>query len=292
MKIIVFVFTLLATSAVLADSTIYQREDKFSGITHYFTDSRDVDLEGGSFFSRRYVKFDFHAIKPTSPAVRAPYTLSVTMETPDWVFISAGASLLVKLDGKEMISFAGNGGRNYRKVLWAEHLVESADYPLTLDQLNHIGQAKTVEFRVVGDKQDITGSWKRDLIDDAVFFAQKAPALIAASQATRVELAVSNKSSQIVTPLKLGISFVSVTRPVADALKMPSEKGVIVVEVTSDSVAERAGIRQGDVILDFNHQQIMSTEELQFAVSKISQGDNISAKVWRDGSESKMDFKF
>jgi hypothetical protein len=94
-----FLFALLLVPPVALAQTIYQKEDKFSGQTHYFTDLRDVDLEGGSFFTMRNVYFDFHAFKP---AIDSAYYLSARTETPDWVFISSGKSLLLKLDGKKI----------------------------------------------------------------------------------------------------------------------------------------------------------------------------------------------
>jgi|SRR5476651_1987221 hypothetical protein len=54
----------LTTGLLFSDPAIsqpiYQKVDTFSGVTHYFTKRRDANLEGGSFFSSRYVSFDLN----------------------------------------------------------------------------------------------------------------------------------------------------------------------------------------------------------------------------------------
>ncbi len=181
------VASLGALPSPLQAQTIYHSEDKFSGGTVYNTERRDVDLEGGSFWTSRFVNFQFVAAKPT-PNPDFPYTRLVVplTRTNGWVFIESGASLVLKLDGSEMMPLVGNGSLNAREAVGGssgDTVTEAAYYALTPEKLQRIAAAKSIEFRIVGDQQTITGTWHADLIADAAAFSAQAPQLLSNSAA-------------------------------------------------------------------------------------------------------------
>lgn len=74
--------------------------------------------------------------------------------------------------------------------------------------------------------------------------------------------------------------------------------GVLVLDVTSGSAAERAGLQPtqvryreillGDVILAVNGAQVMTVEDLQKRIGEKAIGDSISLTVWRRGKRLKL----
>ncbi|MCX7904621.1 MAG: PDZ domain-containing protein, partial [Caloramator sp.] len=59
--------------------------------------------------------------------------------------------------------------------------------------------------------------------------------------------------------------------------------GVGVQEVVRGSGADRAGIRPGDIIVEFDGKKLTKFEDLQEAKEKRKVGDVVKAKIWRDG---------
>lgn len=166
----------LGIAASLSAQTIYQKEDKFAGSVKYFTADLDTDLEGGSFWSGRYVHLSLAAYKPI-PESKEPYDLIVRTQTEGWAFIESGASLLLKLDGK-LMELSGAGSLNHREVFSGRIVTEAARYPLTTAQLLAIGKAKKIEFRVLGSKQTMTGELKPEGVEAVAFFAKRAPKMV------------------------------------------------------------------------------------------------------------------
>ena len=110
----------------------------------------------------RYVRFDFHVFKPAE-GMQKPYVVRVQTDTPNWVFINRGESLLIKLDGQEIMRLTGDGSLASREIQSADSLVESATYRVSREDPAKIGNAKVVEFRIVGAKQEITGKWRQEV---------------------------------------------------------------------------------------------------------------------------------
>lgn len=165
----------LASSGAQAQ-TIYENKDSFQGTTHFFTKQRSAHLEGGSFMSMRYVNFSFHLFSPSGNNID-PYVLLVSTTTPNWIFIEAGQSLILKLDGTEMLPLSGDGSAQSRTIGSSDRLEEEAVYHLTTEQLGRIAQAKKLEFRIIGQNSVITGSWGRDALADAAAFSSRGQSL-------------------------------------------------------------------------------------------------------------------
>lgn len=62
-------------------------------------------------------------------------------------------------------------------------------------------------------------------------------------------------------------------------------KGVHVADVIPGSPAAKAGIRQGDYIMDINDQEVSTPEELQKKIKSFTQFDTIDVTLWRDGQD-------
>lgn len=86
----------------------------------------------------------------------------------------------------------------------------------------------------------------------------------------------------------LGVKIQHVTDEVADSVGLKKEYGALVLEVTPDSPAAKAGIEPGDVILSFNGQEIKEMRELPRIVAETKIGTSAEVVVWR--AEQKKEF--
>ncbi|HEV2575563.1 MAG TPA: Do family serine endopeptidase [Acidobacteriaceae bacterium] len=89
----------------------------------------------------------------------------------------------------------------------------------------------------------------------------------------------------------VGIAMNDVTPDNARFFNLQDASGAIVAQVTPDSPASRAGLKQGDVITTLNGQRIANSSALQVAVSELAPGTSISLGVLRDGKPTTIDVK-
>jgi len=87
---------------------------------------------------------------------------------------------------------------------------------------------------------------------------------------------------------QLGISVTRVSSDLAASLNMPDVKGVIVNSVRSGSAAEKAGLRQGDVITAINDNPVADTNAFRNRVASNAPGSEITLTVMRDSREQKI----
>lgn len=90
------------------------------------------------------------------------------------------------------------------------------------------------------------------------------------------------RAGRVVVP-RLGLFTQDVDARSAKALKLPSAKGVLVTDVASGSPAEKAGIRQGDVILNVNAKDVANNAELRTRIYEADLSQNLVIIVWREG---------
>ncbi|MGA2570452.1 MAG: Do family serine endopeptidase [Terracidiphilus sp.] len=81
----------------------------------------------------------------------------------------------------------------------------------------------------------------------------------------------------------LGITMNDVTSDNAGFFNLPDATGAIVSQVTPDSPASRAGLKNGDVLRELNGKRIDDGRALQVAVSQTAPGTAIDLGILRDG---------
>ncbi len=89
----------------------------------------------------------------------------------------------------------------------------------------------------------------------------------------------------------LGISMNDVTPANASFFNLQEATGAIVAQVTSDSPAGRAGVKNGDVIVELNGQKILNGGALQVAVSEDTPGTEIALGIIRNGASQTIHVK-
>jgi serine protease Do len=81
----------------------------------------------------------------------------------------------------------------------------------------------------------------------------------------------------------MGVLLTDVTPALQQALSLSVGRGALVQDFTSDSPAQRSGIRVYDIVTDINGQDIGSNEELIRDISARQPGDVVRVAVSRDG---------
>lgn len=82
----------------------------------------------------------------------------------------------------------------------------------------------------------------------------------------------------------LGVGVAEVTSERARALNLKEEYGVEVTRVDEDSPAEKAGLKAGDVVLEYNGQRVEGIEQFQRLVRETPAGRTVKLLVSRNGS--------
>ena len=82
-----------------------------------------------------------------------------------------------------------------------------------------------------------------------------------------------------------GLVVQPVNRSFSRYLNIPFTKGVIIVEVSTGSVADRAGLKVGDVILTVNEQTVNRPSQIRKIISEydLRPGDKLWLKIYREG---------
>jgi serine protease Do len=83
-------------------------------------------------------------------------------------------------------------------------------------------------------------------------------------------------------PSWLGVETNEVTSDVVKELKLPAERGVVIHDVTPDSPAAKAGLKENDVIIEVNGQRVEGAAQFRRMIHEIPAGRTVSLSVWRD----------
>ena len=83
---------------------------------------------------------------------------------------------------------------------------------------------------------------------------------------------------------QLGVTIQPVTSDMAASLGLKEAGGVIISGVEAGSAAERAGLKQGDVIEKFNGQPVKDLNQLRNRVAETAPGSSATVTINREGS--------
>jgi serine protease Do len=82
----------------------------------------------------------------------------------------------------------------------------------------------------------------------------------------------------------LGIGGLDISPERAKALNLKEERGVEVSSLAEEGPAAKAGMKQGDVVLEFNGQPVEGTAQFQRLVRETPAGRQVKITVWRAGA--------
>ena len=79
----------------------------------------------------------------------------------------------------------------------------------------------------------------------------------------------------------LGVRIQEVTKEIAEVEKLKKTEGALVASVSENSPADKAGIKAGDIILEFDGKKIDTMRTLPKLVAQTEVGKRVILKVWR-----------
>ena len=83
----------------------------------------------------------------------------------------------------------------------------------------------------------------------------------------------------------LGVRIQDVTKEIADIEKLDEPRGALVASVAQNSPSDKAGVKAGDIILEFNGEKIQQMKELPIIVARTEVGKKVKVKIWRNKKE-------
>ena len=82
---------------------------------------------------------------------------------------------------------------------------------------------------------------------------------------------------------RMGVYLADINDNVAQALKLPTRNGTLVSRIEKNGPAEKAGLVDGDIILNFNGIPVEKSTELRRLAAATSPGSQVNLQVWRKG---------
>jgi serine protease Do len=82
----------------------------------------------------------------------------------------------------------------------------------------------------------------------------------------------------------LGIGGIDIDEERAKALKLKEARGVEIKSVDADSPASKAGLKDGDVVLEYNGQPVAGIEQFARLVRETPAGHEARLQIWRNGA--------
>ncbi len=80
----------------------------------------------------------------------------------------------------------------------------------------------------------------------------------------------------------LGVRIQEVTKEIAEVKKLKKPQGALVASVGDNSPADKAGIKAGDIILNFDGKKIDTMRALPKVVASTQVGKSVELKIWRN----------
>jgi serine protease Do len=92
-----------------------------------------------------------------------------------------------------------------------------------------------------------------------------------------------------VTRGRIGVGVQHVTGPLAESFGLDTARGALISKVEPNSPAAKAGLKEGDVIVEFNGKAITQSSDLPALVAAVRPGSKATIKIWRDRAEKALD---
>ncbi|MGA2662316.1 MAG: DegQ family serine endoprotease [Verrucomicrobiota bacterium] len=89
----------------------------------------------------------------------------------------------------------------------------------------------------------------------------------------------------------LGVMPQDVTPALAKEFKLKEATGVLLGDVSPDSPAEKAGLKSGDIVLEFGGKQVKDARHFRLEVAQTRPGESVPVKLLRDGKTETVEVK-
>jgi class 3 adenylate cyclase len=91
---------------------------------------------------------------------------------------------------------------------------------------------------------------------------------------------------------QLGVYVQKVTDDMAAAMKLAQARGVLIIEVSENGAAKRAGIRPGDVMMVMDGKEIKNPDDVPRIIGETPAGKSVDLVIIRDGKEASLPVTF
>jgi serine protease Do len=91
------------------------------------------------------------------------------------------------------------------------------------------------------------------------------------------------QNGRVISRPWIGISYVKITRQLAQYYRLPTSEGVLIAQVESHSPADEAGLRKGDIIETVDGKRVDETTEISLNVRKKAINDSLTVTINRYG---------
>ncbi|MCX7994512.1 MAG: DegQ family serine endoprotease [candidate division WOR-3 bacterium] len=99
------------------------------------------------------------------------------------------------------------------------------------------------------------------------------------------------KTKGKVTRGYLGVYLEDLTNEIKEALNLSSLDGVLINEVIPNSPADDAGIKEGDVIIEYEGKKVTDVQSFRLMVASTTPGKTVKLKLIRNGKELELKVK-
>ena len=87
----------------------------------------------------------------------------------------------------------------------------------------------------------------------------------------------------------LGVMIQDVTPALAKEFKLKNNTGALVGDVTPKGPADKAGLKSGDLLTEFNGKKVSDSRHLKLEVARTSPGTTVPVKILRDGTAKTLE---
>lgn len=89
----------------------------------------------------------------------------------------------------------------------------------------------------------------------------------------------------------IGVMIQKLDESLAKSFNYDSTEGALVSEVDLEGPAAKAGIKSGDIIVNFNNEKVKGPSELKNAVGRTAPDERVSVRLFRDGKMKELKLK-
>jgi serine protease Do len=87
----------------------------------------------------------------------------------------------------------------------------------------------------------------------------------------------------------LGVMIQDLTPALAKEFKLKNASGALVGDVTPKSPADKAGLKSGDLLVEFNGKKVTDSRHLKLEVARTQPGQTVPVKILRDGTAKTLE---
>ncbi|HXT38884.1 MAG TPA: PDZ domain-containing protein, partial [Candidatus Angelobacter sp.] len=87
----------------------------------------------------------------------------------------------------------------------------------------------------------------------------------------------------------LGVMIQSLTPDLASEFDLKDNQGALIGDVVPNGPADKAGLKDGDVVIKFNHHPVADSRRLQLEVAGTRPGSTVPVEILRDGAKKTIE---